>query len=45
MKRPAETHCPNGEVKECEGEFKAYADESGVRCIDTQGDPGSRDFC
>lgn len=40
-----ETTCSNGTKVSCKGEFKAYADETGVRCIDTGSDPGNLVSC
>lgn len=41
----AVTTCENGTTLSCDGEFRAFADESGVRCLDTGSDPGNSIYC
>ena len=39
------TTCADGERVECTGEYKAQADEAGVRCLDTGDAIASSDYC
>ncbi len=39
------TNCPNGTQVSCSGEYRAFADEAGVRCQDTGSDPGTTRYC
>lgn len=38
-------NCTDGSRETCEGEYRAQADEEGVRCQDTWSDPGDSAYC